>query len=374
MHVAICSDGIFPASMGGIERHTRLLVESLARLGPEVRISVIHTHPGSHFFDALPGVTEIAVDPKPGRRQYLLECIDLSARFADVLHALPDAVIYSQGVCVCRGIQRFSGRLIVNPHGLESFQTTCFREWAVTAPFRLVQRRILKHAHTVVSLGGRLSGILRDQVPAGRITVIPNGVNPPSAPVDRSLRAGRPFRVLFVGRLAPNKGVGDLISAIEALHRKGLADRVELDIAGTGPLLETLKLRAPSPSIRFWGKVSDAQLDELYARADVFVLPTLFEGMPTVVLEAMARGLPILVTDVGATTELVDSHNGAIIRRKDPSGLAARLLQFMEMDPSSLLAMGRVGIDRVHARFTWPRVAEAHLDLFKRVHAAAFGP
>jgi len=370
MHVAICSDGVFPASMGGIERHTRLLVENVATRHPDVRLTVIHTHPGTRFFEQFANVTEIAVAPKPGRRQYLLECLELSERFAAELRKLPDAVIYSQGVCVLRGIREFSSRLIVNPHGLESFQTISLRDWATTTPFRIVQRRTFRHARFVVSLGGRLTKILEREVgDPRRIEVLPNGVNLPDEPADRPPRGNGPLRLLFVGRLARNKGVPDLIHAMRILDQQGLAGSFQLDLAGAGPLLEELSSACTLPNVRFWGKVTDEHLEELYRQAHVFVLPTLFEGMPTVVLEAMARGLPVLVTDVGATTELVDDANGRIIAKNDPEGLVATLRRFAELPAASLPRLGMSGLERVRTRFTWPQVADGHFKLFTKVAA-----
>jgi glycosyltransferase involved in cell wall biosynthesis len=368
MHVAICSDGVFPASMGGIERHTRLLVESLAARHRELRLTVIHTHPGTRFFESFESVAEIAVDPKPGRRQYLIECLELSERFANELRKFPAAIIYSQGVCVLRGIHEFSPRLIVNPHGLESFQTLSFRDWATTAPFRIVQRRTFRHARFLVSLGGRLTSILHREAGDGdRVIVLPNGVNLPNAVPSRPPRDGRPFRLLFVGRLARNKGIADLLEAMELLNRSGAGEHVQLDIAGAGPMLEQLQRAGDWTNVKLWGKVSDARLEELYEHADAFILPTLFEGMPTVVLEAMARSLPVLVTDVGATRELVDESNGRIIAKKDARGLAARILELIEMPEHSLHALGRAGYERAKTRFTWPHVADRHVDLFRRL-------
>jgi glycosyltransferase involved in cell wall biosynthesis len=94
----------------------------------------------------------------------------------------------------------------------------------------------------------------------------------------------------------------------------------------------------------------------------------LFEGMPTVVLEAMARGLPALVTDVGASRELVDSSNGEIIPKRDPNALADALLRLESMGTSGRDALGRAGRQRAMERFTWKAVAQAHVRLFAEVN------
>ena len=92
MRVAICADGIFPDSIGGIQRHSRLLVESLAQGFPDLGITVVHTHPDKRFFMGLPNVEERPVAPRPGKKQYILETYDLSGRVADVLRTIPDEI------------------------------------------------------------------------------------------------------------------------------------------------------------------------------------------------------------------------------------------------------------------------------------------
>ncbi len=368
MHVAICSDGVFPEAIGGMERHTRLLTETIAARHPGVRVTVVHTHPGKRIFPALPNVDEVAVEPRPGRRQYILECLDLSARFAEALERIPDAVVYSQGVCVLRHIRNFTHRLVVNPHGLESFQTLTIRQWAASTPFRTIQRHTFRHARHVVSLGGRLTDILGRECRGapGKVVVLPNGVDVPAAAVQRpAAKSDGPIRLLFVGRLVANKGVPDLLSAIEILSKTEPPDRYVLDIVGSGPLLEQLKATNTLDSVQFRQKVGDQELEKLYASADALVLPTLFEGMPTVVLEAMARAVPVLVTDVGASRELVDSSNGEIIPKRDPQALANALRRLHRIGPDARQRLGAAGRARALARFTWARVADAHVDLFR---------
>lgn len=371
MRVAICADGMFPESIGGIQRHSRLLVESLAHGFPELGITVVHTHPDKRLFAGFPNVEERPVEPRPGRRQYILETYDLSGRVADVLRTMPDAIVYSQGMVVWKDIAEFSRRLIVNPHGLEAHQAFGWKDWLVTLPFRRIFEHIFRHAGHVVSLGGRLTTILRRIVPDPdrRIVVLPNGVVPPvGPPLDRECPAGH-LDALFVGRFATNKGIADLLAAVDLLNARGFGDRLRVRLVGGGPLYEPLLGANRRANVEFCGGVDDATLDRLYMEADVFVLPTLFEGMPTVVLEAMARGLPIIVTDVGATRELVDDTNGFIIDKGNPADLAGRLERMVSMSAVERRALGHASLERVHARFTWPRVAQAHMELFEKVAA-----
>lgn len=374
-HVAICSDGIFPAEVGGMQRHTDLLVRSLASSHPELAISVLHTHAGQHLFADVPGVTEIHVPPRPGRRQYLLECYDLSGRMADALQRLPDAIVYAQGLTVWKHAREFTPRLINNPHGLEAFQAITLKDRLIGFPFSHAFRSIWRHARHVVSLGGRLTTILRRYVPEPdrRIVVLPNGVRLPAEPCVRTAPAQRPCRILFVGRFAANKGIADLLGAMAILAAAGRANDFVLHLAGTGPLYEPLRGGNQLPNVIFHGGVDDAALHGLYCESDVFVLPTLFEGMPTVVLEAMARGLPVIVTDVGATRELVDEQNGLIIPKRSPRQIADALTRFAGLSADARDALGAASLEKVRRRFTWDRVAQAHHEVFSRLAGEIHG-
>ncbi len=369
MHVALCSDGVFPGTIGGIQRHTRLLVETMARIEPDMRLTVLHTQGGGRQFPGLSNVEEVHIAPRPGRRQYMLECLKLSERFAEALRAMPDAVIYAQGICVVRGIRELSNRLIVNPHGLEAFQVIGLRDQLAAVPMRAIHRHMFRHAGTIVSLGGRLTDILKKECrdAANRVVVLPNGVTVPAFRQRPQGKDRGAIRLLFVGRLAHNKGVPDLLAAMDEIGRQGASARFELDIVGGGPLLAPLRAANRRANVRFLDKVSDGALEDLYASADALVLPTLFEGMPTVVLEAMARSLPVLVTDVGATRELVDDSNGEIIPKRDPIALAGALLRLESIGPKGRGQLGRRGLERVMERFTWEQVARSHVALFRRI-------
>ena len=369
MRLAICSSGIFPLEVGGIQRHSRLLIETLARRHPGLDIEVLHAHVGQRLFAAFPRVREHHIAPRPGVRNYLLECYDLSARMAEVLRSMPDAIVYSQGMDVWAGIREFAPRLIVNPHGLESYQAITLRQKLIGVPYKAIHNHLFRHARCVVSLGGRLTTILRRHVadPARRIVVIPNGVLPCDAPRASQTRPNAACRVLFVARLVYNKGVPDVIQAFHLLHERGLSHLAQLTLVGEGPLRQAFDNDGLPPNVRFAGAVDDTALDELYRESDVFILPTLFEGMPTVVLEAMARGLPIIVTDVGATTELVDDANGMIIPIRDPAAIAAAIERFARLTPAERQSLGAQSLRKVADRFTWDRVADAHYALFSRL-------
>jgi len=368
VEVLFCTDGIFPHAVGGMQRHSRLLVEQLAASG-EVDLKVIHPHEGVNVFNN-PAIREIIVVPAKTSGKYLVDCWRYSKQISSVASANPDAVIYSQGLSIWHKIGRFTKRTIVNPHGLEAYQTLSLRDFMIGAPFRLIFNYLFRNSAKVVSLGGRLTGILSKNIPSEKIAVLPNAVNMPGK-IERVFeKSSKPVQFLFVGRFAFNKGINVLAEAVKELNAEGFTEKIEFNLVGKGPLFEEYVKKYNFSNLHFLGFADDDKLNELYRTNDVFVLPTLFEGMPTVVLEAMAHGMPIIVTDVGATLEMVDHTNGVIIEKNSITSLKKALLKYVEMREDEKKSQSTASYNRVKNKFTWEIIAQKHIELFRTIHSA----
>ncbi|MFZ1689170.1 MAG: glycosyltransferase family 4 protein [Flavobacteriales bacterium] len=367
MHVVLCTDGIYPHAMGGMQRHSRLLAEHLAKSG-KVKLTVIHPHV-QHVFDAALGIAEVRIADIDRSKFYLRELWRYSDRVGEQLEELKPDVILSQGYCVWKGIGRFSDRLVTHPHGLEMFQMLTWKERFLGWPFRASLRFILRHSKVCVSLGGKLTAILREQVKGTpcEVVVLPNAVEVPAVP--SGLPANKGVGLLFVGRFAFNKGLDVLMTVAERLVQEGKQDLVRFDLAGDGPLLAQYQQAGLPPNVRLLGRVDDAQLAELYKACSAFILPTRFEGMPTVVLEAMAYGKPIIVSEVGATAELVSPHNGYLLPPGDAHALYDAVVAFAAREPAIHAKMGRYSYDRILERFSWHAVTKDFVALFTRIAA-----
>jgi glycosyltransferase involved in cell wall biosynthesis len=350
--------------MGGMQRHSRLLAEHLARSG-RVKLTVLHPHPVGIFDPAL-GIQEVHVPDIDKGKLYIRELWRYSARVGEELERIKPDVILSQGFCVWQGIDRFRDRLIVHPHGLEMFQMLTRKERLLGWPFRAGMRYLVRHSAVAISLGGRLTPILQGLAEGSRcrVVVIPNATDVPPRSTHTSRTTPHTLvRLLFVGRFAFNKGLDVLLTVARRLVAEGRADLVRFQLAGDGPLLEELKRDLP-PNVQLLGRVGDAQLDALYADCAALILPTRFEGMPTVVLEAMARAKPIIVSDVGASGELVDQHNGYLLPPGDAEALYAAIGVFAGLGADAHTAMGAVSVARVRAKFAWPAVTRQYIELF----------
>ena len=368
MKIIFCTDGIFPIAVGGMQRHSRLLVEALS-VFEDLQIIVVHPHKNEKIFNGRINIIEQPVDPPPRKKQYLLECYDYSKRVYRVINNHPDAIIYSQGLSVWAGIKYIGDRVIVNPHGLESYQAIGIKNKLIGVPFKLIFDYIFRNSRKVVSLGGRLTDILHSRIPGGndRVVVLPNGTNitHDNAPV-RSFK--EPIKFLFVGRFARNKGIHILIEAIKILNQRGYQERLKFHFVGKGPLFKKYSETISSNNVVFHGYVDDERLNDLYKKSDAFILPTLFEGMPTVVLEAMKFGLPVIVTDVGATREMVDKNNGYLINKNDVHNLVRAIIDYVNSPLQQKRNMSDISFLRVKQSFTWDVIAHNHREVFKNMY------
>jgi glycosyltransferase involved in cell wall biosynthesis len=192
----------------------------------------------------------------------------------------------------------------------------------IDAQHALLTRSLHRH----VAVSRFVAGRLRDRfgVDANRIVVIPNAVEPsPAVAPDARLRAdvagdARTPHPRPVARGDAQKGIAHLVDAA------AMVPEVVFAIAGDGPDRAALEARAAergvSARIRFLGHRRD--VPALLAIADLFVLPSLYEGFPLSVLEAMAAGVPVVATAVGGTDELVSSETGFPVAPADPRALA----------------------------------------------------
>ncbi len=365
IEVIFCTDGIFPHAVGGMQRHSLLLIEKLAQYS-DLQITVIHPHQGKKLFNAK-NIREVTIAPADQKKMYLAECYSYSRKVYDVIAANPMAIVYSQGLSVWHGINRLPNKIIINPHGLESYQTLSVRDYLIGVPFRLIFNYLFKKSTKVVSLGGRLTDIIRKVTGPKKICVLPNAVNIPEQAPERDNTTGV-VKFLFVGRFALNKGINILAEAVKELNAEGYEQKLEFNLVGKGPLFDEYKTKYPFANLHFLGFADDDRLNELYRTNDIFVLPTLFEGMPTVVLEAMAHRMPVIVTDVGATRELVDEQNGFIIEKNNVRSLKDAIIRFTRMPQSEKNIMFENSYQKVKGNFTWDKVAERHYQLFRELH------
>jgi glycosyltransferase involved in cell wall biosynthesis len=173
---------------------------------------------------------------------------------------------------------------------------------------------------------------------------IPNGVEIPAEVTNEA----DPPEVLYVGRLSEEKGIRELVQATEGFN---------LVVAGDGPLRDLVP--------NALGFVPHDEAQKLIARAAVVVLPSHREGLPMVLLEAMAHGRAIVATPVGGIPSLVeDGVTGLIVPRGDPEAFRQAITRLLD-DPALRRDLGSAARERVQEVASWDRVVEETLSAYE---------
>jgi glycosyltransferase involved in cell wall biosynthesis len=185
-----------------------------------------------------------------------------------------------------------------------------------------------RRATSVVTMGSRgREALLARGFDAARVVAIPASVDEALQPRD----VEPTWDAITVGELIPRKRTADLIEAVAVLAPE--RPQLRIAIAGTGPLLDELQDHARrlgvESHVEFLGFRED--IAELYARSRVFVLPSRFEGLSISLLEAMASGLPVVVSDVGEARDVVrHGEHGFLYPPGDVADLSRRLSQLLD--------------------------------------------
>ena len=229
--------------------------------------------------------------------------------------------------------------------------------------FRYLSKLIWKKAKTVIANSQGLKELAQKTAPNQEIQVIHNGVDTNEFKFSKTKEKSRNLRILCVARLIRRKGIDYLIKALGKLKNQGFI----LTIIGDGKERESLvslakKLKIDS-KVKFLGPVPHPEIIKYYQQNDIFILPSLNEGMSNTVLEAMACGLPIIATNVGGSRELV-KDNGFIVKPKSILEIKNAIENYLNKH-SLLLEQGKISIE-IAEKMSWQDVTKQYLEIYKK--------
>jgi glycosyltransferase involved in cell wall biosynthesis len=227
---------------------------------------------------------------------------------------------------------------------------------AAPRPARMAIRATLRRADAFIALGEVWSSRMREIVPEARIIAVPNAVRLGHRTTQPE--QGEPVRVVFLGRIGDHKGAFNLLDAWAKLTREpdfgsGPHVAAQLSMAGDGDAqrarrqIRELDLH-DSVELHDW--LSEAEVGDLLDRAHVLVLPSRNEGQPMAVLEAMARGMCVIATDVGGIPEMIGDDCGILIAPEDTEAIVAALRRVVN-DPELRARCGAAAHTRVENNF-----------------------
>ena len=211
----------------------------------------------------------------------------------------------------------------------------------------------------------------------GRATYLGNGVGdewfstPRSAPAERP--DGVPIQAVFVGRLTREKGLLDLLHALQSTSGVALTVIGEALPSDRDPITVEARdlVRSAHLPVTFTGHLEPAEIRAHLLASDLFILPSWREGIPRSIIEAMACRLPVLATDIRGCRELV-THDvtGWLVPPQDPTALARAVSQVPQLGRSTLSSMGAAGFTKVELEFRESRVIERLLGSYRQLGLA----
>lgn len=362
MKILFATPHLFPDKLGGSGLHSRHLIRHLAHAGHAV--DVLHPYRTRHF-PALPQVREYRV---PFGRNVFAFASRVRAWIGDAAYD----VGYSDGLSLLRYVKDRAFPCIVNDHGFAACQAQYFggylkasgkaalRDVLLRGPRLWARRHIAREADFVVSMGGLTDDVVAHAlgVPEARILRLPNAVDVETWP---AVEPGDARDFLFVGRIEYPKGVAQLLQAFKRLR----GTEARLRLVGDGAMAAAVQGCGLS-NVEWVGPRFGQALLQEYRAAGCAVFPSLQEGMPTVVLEAMSQGKTVIASDVGANRELVTRDAGFLIAPHDASALVDALTACLHRSAAARVAAGQAGQARVRDRYTWQRVGPRYVDGFLR--------
>jgi glycosyltransferase involved in cell wall biosynthesis len=363
--VALLTDGIWPYVIGGMQKHSFFLCKYLAKQGVEVHLYHLkglgdqEANNLEYFTAEEKKYIKSTIVPFPGYKgfpgHYLLNSYFYSRNIFENIKEQINSFdfIYAQGLTAWYFFDKKIKRPLIgiNIHGYEFLQHQAnfkskIDSFLLSHPFKYINRK----ADVVFSLGGKLTNMIKELgVESSRIIEIPGGIE--AEWVNSSLRKTEgKKKFIFVGRYERRKGIEELHQIIPELLKDS-----HFEFHFVGPIPDSLKI--VHPSVKYFGTVTGMeQMQQLLQNADILVCPSYAEGLPTVILEAMACGCAIIATNVGAVSEAVDSENGWLIPPADKKALLNCLESAINMESEIIDGKRKQSIKKIKDEFLWDKI------------------
>jgi len=222
-----------------------------------------------------------------------------------------------------------------------------------------------KFSSCVIAIDHATFDTVSSCLPKVRVELIPNCFDPSdfSGDIKPSAEGGE-NTVVYLGWVIPTKGIVELIQAWKAVRSEGW--RLVVVGPGDADFISDLRQICDTGDVEFVGGKPHSQAIEIMRSAEVFVLPSYTEGFPNVVIEAMASGLPIIATSVGAIPEMIGDGRGILVPPKDSVALASALKNLIA-DSSSRRRFGELARDKAYRDYSIDAVFKKYFGIWRAV-------
>ena len=363
----------FPPLGGGGANACYYLTKGYVEAGNEVTIVTAH-YEGLPYRETINGAIVLRVRAKRKNREHC----SFSEMAGYLLSAFPviNKLLKQQKFDICQvffGIpsgplgywvkKRYKVPYVIRFGGgdIPGFQERFTKVYKWISPFLKI---IWRNADALVANSQGLQQMALGFYDKREVKIIPNGVDADYfMPSGRMNKDNSEINILFVSRLIERKGLQFVIPGLkEIIENSGR--KIRLTVVGDGPYREQLEEMALENDVTdyifFEGYKDKTELPAYYQNADVFILPSKKEGMPNVVLEALACGLPIVMTPCEGAKELVND-NGLIVQQQDFVKALGALLK----DEASMKKMAAASRNKAVREFSWEEIVSRYIQLFR---------
>ena len=375
----------FPPYHGGQERYIYNLSKYLVKMGHEVHV-IASNFPKTKEFEVIDGITveRRKCLMRPLRNPIAPGMLRLGKKIKeyDVIHTHNEHSFAAMVAAYLR--KRTDVPLILTCHGQLRFGSK-MADYFERVYSRIIGRGIFKAADRIISLSSSdLNYISSLGLDPKKISILPNAIDPEelfkigssSSMIDSSRSsflkkyslAGKRI-IMFVGPVIQRKGVEYLIKSIPKVLKKTGDDSVFV-LVGGGEFLNRARRLVKEMQINdrviFTGRLTEEELIEIYRCADLFVLPSLSEGVPTTILEAMYFGVPVVATDIpGVKDHFKDV--ALLVPPKNEDRLAEAIVKLLE-DEELTRRLSKAGEELVKNRYTWDVVARGYEKIYEELN------
>jgi glycosyltransferase involved in cell wall biosynthesis len=372
MRIALITDGIWPYVLGGMQKHSYYVCKYLAR--QKVQVDLFHFNQSNfdigklEFFspEELKYIrSQVIPFPKslPFPGHYLYNSWRYSKQVYKAIGSQLTSYdfIYTKGFTGWYLIDQKAKRPELPPigvkfHGYEMFQQPPDLKVKLQHLFLLRKpvRSISRRADVVFSYGGKITDIIHSiGVASEHIIELPSGVEQDMLAESIVPTGQDKVRFLFLGRYERRKGVEELNTAIRMILDQPAFLGAEFQFIG--PIPEDKRIA--HQQVVYHGEIRGREgLQALMRQCDVLICPSWSEGMPNVILEAMANGLAVAATDVGATNVLINQQTGWLLQTSNPQEIRETIALILTSGTAMLDRKKQAALDLIRNNFTWEKL------------------
>ena len=375
LHIAMIGHKRIPSREGGVEVVVNELSVRMAKLGHHVEAyNRFGHHVSGKKYDEEYGwkgrkfYKGVRIYIVPTFRRSSLNAIVYTffATIMALFHHYDVIHYHAEGPCAMLWLPHFLKRkVVVTIHGLDWQRA----KWGNFASFviKFGERMAAKYADDVIVLSDNVKRYFAD-VYQREVTYIPNGINRPkpqgAAVIEEKYGLKKDGYFLFLARIVPEKGLHYLIEAFSELE----TDKKLVIAGGSSQAMDYMerihRMAAEDERILMTDFVQGQVLEELYANAYAFVLPSDVEGMALTLLEAMSYGACCLVSDIRENTEVVEDK--ALTFRKGDVKDLRRQLAWMLTHPDEVRCMGEESVDYICGKYDWDDVTRRTIAVYEK--------